>query len=62
MLRRRKKKAGCMGKRPYSSQTEANAAADKRMLINVGLSLRSYPCRHCKQWHITSKEDRIKAL
>jgi len=44
---------GCTGKRRYRDEAAAGAAAIVRSAY-----ARSYPCRHCAGWHLTSKEEK----
>lgn len=45
--------SNCDGKISFSTQKEANAAA---VLAEHqrGVKLKSYHCKHCKLWHLTS--------
>ncbi len=47
----------CKGKKPYDSKDEANKEIYRMMvesLFNTTF-LRSYKCKYCHKWHLTSK-------
>ncbi len=61
MIKRDKKKKGCSGKVKYKSEAEAGEVIRLRKEL-IDVDLRAYPCRHCRCWHLTSKQDNIKGV
>lgn len=43
-------RGGCTGKFAYASLADARVTARKH-----NVKLPPYKCKHCKQWHLTSK-------
>ena len=48
----------CRAKRHFSTEKQANNAAEAGMLANMQLELDTYQCAHCHGWHLTSKGKR----
>lgn len=46
----------CEGKNQYSSEKEAQGAADYHMLENMNVELEVYQCNVCSYWHMTRKD------
>ncbi len=45
----------CEGKNQYTSQDEAQRAADFHMLENMNIELTVYECPVCRFWHMTTE-------
>ena len=43
----------CRSKRRFSSEKEAQKAAELQMLIDTNLELSVYVCNFCHKWHLT---------
>ena len=43
----------CQEKRKFSTEKEAQKAADFQMLTDMHLELRVYQCPECRKWHLT---------
>ena len=50
----------CMGKRRYAVEAEALIVAVRRTHHGAP-TLRTYPCRACKGWHLTKRAQRAAA-
>ena len=51
--------ADCSRKRSYSTEWEAEQAAEYQMSLNPGLVLRVYHCSSCGCYHLTHKPRRF---
>lgn len=47
----------CEGKNRYSTQKEAQGAAEFHMLENMNIELEVYECATCGYWHMTSVKE-----
>ncbi|HEU4830991.1 MAG TPA: hypothetical protein VFS65_02365 [Candidatus Saccharimonadales bacterium] len=45
-------------KRKFSSEKEAQKAAELQMLMQPSLSLRVYKCNQCNNWHLTRSDSK----
>lgn len=50
----------CGGKRCYPSKHEAEIVKAEQEIINPDLTLSTYTCPECGQWHLTRSQSGIK--
>jgi hypothetical protein len=50
--------SACSKKRAFVSESAAKQAAELGMLRNMRLTLDTYQCHDCKQWHLTEVKHR----
>ncbi|HEX6257883.1 MAG TPA: hypothetical protein VFZ48_00215 [Candidatus Saccharimonadales bacterium] len=52
-----RRESTCSVKVRYASEAEAQQAAERQMLMHMGLELRTYQCPYCNNWHLTRNRE-----